>query len=132
MATILLIGEDAMLLDTRAAVLGKIGVEVICSNTASALTMQAARECEVVVLCHSLREDECAAITETLHQRWPRTRVLLMIAQRDWGSAEAKAAVDSVSSADPQRLIGKATELLRRVGWSEGEAAMALSGSYLH
>jgi response regulator RpfG family c-di-GMP phosphodiesterase len=132
MATVLLVGEDEMLLKTRAAVLGKIGVEIICSNTACALAVQAAHECELVVLCHSVREGDCAAITEALHERWPKTRVLLIIPQREWGSVQARAVVDSITSSEPERLIGRTAELLRRVGWSEGESAAALTGSYMH
>src|SRR5277367_2389373 len=125
MATVLLVGEDAMLLKTRAAVLGRIGAEIVCSNSVSALGVQADRECDVVVLCHSLREEVCAALAESLHERWPKTRVLLVVTQREWRPADAWAAVDGTSSTEPERLICRTAELLRRAEWTASEAAVA-------
>jgi hypothetical protein len=114
-----------MLLRTRAAVLSKIGAEIVCSNSASALAVQADRECDVVVLCHSLREEVCAALAESLHEHWPKTRVLLVVTEREWGTADEWAAVDGTSSTEPDRLICRTAELLRGAGWVGGEAAVA-------
>ncbi len=115
MCTILLVGEDAMLLQTRAAVLRKTGCEVLSCDAASAVTIQADRECKLVVLCHSLSSEVCEALAEALHMRWPKTRILLVVSQREWGYAEAKAAVDAVSSVEPSGLIERTTELLQGV-----------------
>jgi DNA-binding NarL/FixJ family response regulator len=114
MNTILLVGEDAMLLQTRAAVLAKTGAEVVCCAPNAALTMQADRECDLVVLCHSVAEALSLALAETIHARWPKTKVLQVVSRREWDSVDAKAAVDAISSAEPERLIQQTTKLLKR------------------
>lgn len=114
MSTVLLVGEDELLLQTRAAVLRTTGAETLCCRPDSALTAQQDRECEVVILCHSLAEDISSALAESFHVRWPKTRILLMTATRMWEQADSDAAVDAISSADPERLIQRTAELLAR------------------
>ena len=114
MSKILLVGEDLMLLETRAAVLRSTGAEILCADPVSAFAVQQEHECDVVVLCHSLREDICAALAEAVRRHWPKTRILLVIPERDCGFADARAVVDAISSPEPEQLIQKTAELLRR------------------
>jgi DNA-binding NtrC family response regulator len=112
MATILLVGEDDLLQQTRAAVLRTTGADTICSNADLALAVQADRECDLVVLCHSLPEPRCSALAEAIHARWPRTQILLLTPARAWESANPHQAIDAITSADPKRLIVRSAELL--------------------
>ena len=75
MSTVLLIGEDDVLLKTRAAVLRTTGAKTICSNAISALATQSDQLCDLVILCHTLPELACAGLAETIHARWPRTAI---------------------------------------------------------
>jgi len=125
MPTVLLIGEDELLQQTRAAVLRTTGAETLCCRPDSALTVQQNRECQVVVLCHSLSEEVSTALAESIHARWPGTRILLVTATRMWEKADAVAAVDAVSSADPAHLIRRTIELLSLcVSRPEGAAGL--------
>jgi DNA-binding response OmpR family regulator len=112
--TVLLVGENELLQQTRAAVLRMMGADVICSSPDSALVVQEDRNCDLVVLCHSLREPFSASLAETIRSRWPNTRILQVTSSRIGEAAEAVPAVDAISSADPERLIMRAVALLRR------------------
>ncbi len=114
MPCILLVGADEMLLQTRAEVLRKTGSEVISSNAASAFATQTDRECDLVILCHSLSGGQSASLAEVIHERWPKTRILLVRTQRDWLDSEVAAAVDGVSSPEPGHLVETTIELLRK------------------
>jgi DNA-binding NarL/FixJ family response regulator len=111
MLTVLLVGENELLQQTRAAVLRMMGADVICSSPDSAPVVQEDRNCDLVVLCHSLREPFSASLAETIRSRWPNTRILQVTSSRIWEAAEAVPAVDAISSADPERLIMRAVEL---------------------
>jgi DNA-binding response OmpR family regulator len=112
MPTVLLVGEDDLLQQTRAAVLRTTGADTVCSNPDLALAVQADRQCDLVVLCHSLPEPRCTALAEAIHARWPRTAILLVTPVRAWESADARQAIDAITSADPERLIVRSVELL--------------------
>jgi DNA-binding NarL/FixJ family response regulator len=114
MFTVLLVGEDELLQQTRAAVLRTIGADIICSSPDSALVVQEDQNCDLVVLCHSLREPLSASLAETIRSRWPSTRILQVTSSRIWEAAEAVPAVDAISTAEPERLIMRAVELLGR------------------
>jgi DNA-binding response OmpR family regulator len=112
MPTVLLVGEDEMLLNTRAAVLRTAGVDTLCCAPTDALALQADRECEGVVLCHSLPEAIYTTLAQAIHTHWPATRILLVTTGRAWTPAEVVAAVDAVTQSDPERLIRRTVELL--------------------
>ena len=114
MSKVLLVGEDELLQQTRAAVLRTTGVENICTPPRSALAIQQDRQCDLVILCHSLPDQLCAVLADNIHIRWPKTRILLVTPTRMWESPHFEIAVDAVSSADPVRLIRRATELLKQ------------------
>lgn len=114
MYTFLLVGKDEMLQQTRAAVLRTIGADIICTDPDSALEVQADQECDLVVLCHSLAEPLSIKLADTIHSRWPRTRILLVTSSRIWEATRTIPAVDAVSSADPESLIQHIVELLGR------------------
>lgn len=112
MSTVLLIGEDELLLQTRAAVLRTTGARTVCSNANSALGIQADQLCDLVILCHTLPELLCAGLAEAIHARWPRTAILLVTPTRAWESPYSDGAISAITSSEPQRLIVRAIELL--------------------
>lgn len=114
MSTVLLVGEDELILESRAAVLRTAGAETICCRAASALSIQARCECDLVVLCHSLSQPFVATLAEAIRSHWPRTRILLVTAARAWESEGTVPAVDAISTADPEQLIRRTVELLGR------------------
>jgi DNA-binding response OmpR family regulator len=119
MATVLLVGEDEFLLDTRAAVIRTTGAETLCCSSNSALEIQQRRPCDVVILCHSLPVEIRNALPSFIHSHWPETRILMLSSNgaRDFpGNVEC---VDIVNSADPERLVLRTIELLRKAPGSE-------------
>lgn len=119
MSTVLLVGEDELLLQTRAAVLRTIGVETVCSDVSSALTLLMGRHCDLVVFCHSLPRHVCETLAQIIRCRWPSTPLLLISASRDWEQMDDAGIVDSVTSPEPESLIRRAVESLgRRVACS--------------
>jgi hypothetical protein len=116
MSSVLLVGEDELLLQARSAVVRTTGAETFCCGAYAALAIQQQRECDVVILCHTLQPDFSAALAEAIHTRWPKTRVLQVSPTRIWEHSDSPGAVDAVSSADPERLLGRMVELLGRRG----------------
>jgi DNA-binding NarL/FixJ family response regulator len=112
MSTVLLIGEDDLLQQTRAAVLRTTGATTVCCNAVSAMAVQADRQCDLVVLCHSLSETLSAALTETIHSRWPSTPILRVAAVCAWGAVDTDTTFNAIASADPEHLVGRTVELL--------------------
>jgi DNA-binding NtrC family response regulator len=112
MSTVLLVGEDELLQQNRAAVLRRTGAGAVCSSASSALAVQQNCQCDVVVLCHSLPESLSAMLAKTIHSRWPKTRVLQVTSARLWETVVAETGADAVSSPDPEQLIRHTAELL--------------------
>ena len=116
MGTILLVGEDELLLQTRAAVLHTTGAETICCHPTSVLAIQAERNCDLVMLCHSLSAPLCSELAEAIHSRWPSVRLLQLVPTLPWEQLDLTDGVVAVSTADPVRLIDRTIELLGRRG----------------
>lgn len=112
MAAILSLGEDAFLLETRAAVLRRTGAEVVSANLASALPYLETRCFDIVVLCHSVPVHLCRTLGEIIQQNWPATRLLRLSTARAWEEAEP-AGID-ISSPQPEQLLEHTVILLGR------------------
>jgi DNA-binding response OmpR family regulator len=108
---VLLVGEDDLLLRTRAAVLRTIGVEVAITNASAALEVQAARACDLLLLCHSVPEEVAAVIAAIFRARWQATPILRITSLRSWGSSQTDG-LDAITSAEPDRLVKRTAELL--------------------
>ncbi len=116
MSGILLIGEDELLLQTRAAVLRTIGVETFCTDVSSALPVLMGQHCDVVIFCHSLPRHVCETLAQIIRCRWPSTPLLLISTSRDWEQMEEAGIFDSLCSPEPDCLIRCMVELLGRRG----------------
>jgi DNA-binding response OmpR family regulator len=115
MPVILLVGEDDILLRTRAAVLNTTAAETIASNSASALAIVNSRPCDLLLLCHSVPEHLAAGLIAAFSSRWPTTPILRMTSLRTWDPPSTDGPVERVPSADPARLVKRTAELLRAV-----------------
>jgi DNA-binding response OmpR family regulator len=112
MATVLLVGEDEILLNTRAAVVRTTGATTVCSLTSSALTVLAEQSCDLVILCHSVPDYVCITLADIIRRQWPGTRILRLAA----GSAWEEDVPIAVCPADPESLVQCTVELLGRRG----------------
>ncbi len=113
MATVLLVGEDDILLYTRAAVLRRTGADVATCDPRMALETQADCRCELVVLCHSVSEARSASLATAIRRNWPETSILQVTADQKAGGLPLNNAVDARCSWEPERLIRTTTELLQ-------------------
>jgi DNA-binding response OmpR family regulator len=112
MLTILAVGEDFDLLRTRADVLRKTGANVLCSAGAAALKFIAEWEFDLVVLGHSVRQQDAEQISEAAHRQGSKTLVLLLVADRMQEREYDGIDLDARSFVDPACLIRSATSLL--------------------
>ena len=116
MATVLLVGEDELLLHTRAAVLRTIGLETLCADSSSAVSVLTNRHCDLVVFCHSLPRHVCETIVPIIRSRWPGTRLLLISPGRSWEQSEDAGIVDAITSPDPESFLRRTVEMVSRRG----------------
>ena len=112
MSTILLIGEDEFLLETRAAVIRSIGAEMICTDVPSALEVMGRKLFGLAILCHSIPDHVRKTLTAIIRQSWPATRILLVSPSGNWDDAAADGI--EVCPPNPELLIERTVELLGR------------------
>jgi DNA-binding response OmpR family regulator len=112
MPNILLAGNDFRLLGTRAAVLGKTGASVVCCSASETREIIRTEKFDLVVLCHTLSDQEATQIIDTVRRLWPQARTLRVVfdsaRERPYKATE----LDATCSAEPSRLIRRATALL--------------------
>jgi len=119
MPTVLLVGDDEFLLETRAAVVRTTGANTLCCSSKSALEIQQHQPCDVVILCHSLPAELRSALCSLIHDRWPDTRLLVLSSIRGESVHDGVEFADAVNSADPEELVSRTIELLRKGPASE-------------
>jgi CheY-like chemotaxis protein len=78
MFRILLAGSDSRLLATRAAVLLKTGAVVVYRDTMGTLNILDREPFDLVVLCHTLPEEDVAVIVDKVHQKIPGAKILMV------------------------------------------------------
>lgn len=110
-AHVLIVGRDQMLMQTRGLILGTYFQVAVANRLSEAIAHLAAHSFDLVVLCHSLSNDEYSQVETILQRLEPRPKVLTL-------HLESKAGVRngsgySLSSADgPYALLKKAAEIL--------------------
>ena len=112
MSKILLAGNDFRLLATRAAVLTKTNASVTFSNAREAMQVLETEPFDLVVLCHSLSAQQAAEITERVHQRLPKARILLVVSHVASETLYSGIKFDAMTPADPIHLIKQTSDLL--------------------
>ena len=110
MPTILSVGQDTDLLNTRSGVLRLCTAEVVSASTFSALETLKDQSIDLLVLCHTLSWDERNELAVIAHQRCVRVLEVLTLTERDQRSA-----VDDRVASNPNALIAKVAKILNEV-----------------
>jgi DNA-binding response OmpR family regulator len=105
MFKILLSGNDFRLLATRAAVLEKTGASVVaCCDASEALYVLEQEKISLVVLCHSLRDDEANTIAEKVREHNYQTKTLMLVLDRYRDGLNGGGKFDATSLPDPEEF----------------------------
>jgi CheY-like chemotaxis protein len=110
---ILLIGDDFRLLATRAALLAKTGASTVCCNPAEVQKDLERESFDVVVLCHSLSEEEARKAAEFAHRRWPEAKVFLIESNVPLDKTFDGVAIDGTISSTPGTLFEQMSAVLQ-------------------
>lgn len=108
--SILCLGNDLALLQTRKLVLETQFDVKHCSNAKEAIQLWPACPFELLVLCHTLSDEECAAAEAYADSRTPAAHLLALQAGR---SAFSKRARILRNLDGPEPLLNAVRELLR-------------------
>jgi hypothetical protein len=109
---ILLIGVDFRLLATRAALLTKTGASTVCCNPAEMQKDLEGESFDLVVLCHSLSEDEAREAAAFVRQRWLAAKVFLIESSVPLDKTFDGVALDGMISSTPSTLLAQTVKLL--------------------
>lgn len=113
MRTILLVGEDALLLESRALLLRSTGAETITASTYQFARQSAAEGVELVVLCHTIPAALRGAISDDARRRW--TVPVVQVLKNEFEAEPTLRYADGiVLSGEPAKLVRCASELLNR------------------
>jgi hypothetical protein len=109
--TILVYGNDEILVMTRSLILGKAGYEVFTAQTyRNAMLVLMNHRIDLCVLCRSLREEERRGILETAHALQPETKCVVL---DFWESEVAIEGVDLIRGGwGPSTLLDAVGKLL--------------------
>lgn len=111
MRSILLVGEDALLLESRAAVLRTTKAATV-NASAYELAQYSSERFDLLVLCHTLRPGDRAAVAEDALGKWPGIPVLQVL-KSEWELSPSQGYADeTVLCSDPAKLIHRAEKLL--------------------
>ena len=114
MRTILLVGEDALLLESRALLLRSTGAETITASTYQFARESTAEEVDLVVLCHTIPAALRAEMSEDARRRWPDIPVVQVLKNEFETEPTLRYADEIVLSAEPGKLVRCTSELLNR------------------
>jgi DNA-binding NtrC family response regulator len=123
MLRILLAGSDCRLLATRAAVLAKTGADVVHRNTMEAINILDREAFELVVLCHSLQQEDVAVIVDKVHQKNPNAKILMVTSALDGYELYPNTKIDATSIPEPGHLVALAKELLQVTSYASPAGA---------
>ena len=113
MDSILLVGEDPRLLETRAAVLARTGAAIISCNKAEFPRCADARPFRLVVLCHSLAPETKQSLPTEIHRRWPGVCVVQVATLRE-SYDDLSTPADAVTPSNPAELLNTVSRLLQQ------------------
>ena len=111
MRTILLVGEDLSLLESRAAVLRRTNAGTVNASQYE-LPVYGSQRFDLLVLCHALRQGDRIAVAELARHQWPGVQILQVL-KYEWEQfVTLKYADQFVLACDPGELVQRAAELL--------------------
>lgn len=112
MLRILSVGDDPDLLSTRAELLRLTGAEVVkCRGRDAAKTLET-ESFDLVVLCHTLSEQEARDVVGVVERRGGITKILQTTPFGTVSGSTFRVKVDDVVSAVPELLVQRAARLL--------------------
>jgi flavorubredoxin len=123
MFRILLAGSDSRLLATRAAVLLKTGAAVVYRDTMGTLGILDREVFDLVVLCHTLAEEDVAVIVDKVRQKIPGAKILMVTSAFDGYGMYANSKIDATSIPEPGHLVALAKELLQVASYASPAGA---------
>jgi DNA-binding NtrC family response regulator len=121
-ARVLVVSRDEMLLRTREMILGAFFAVRGAGRFSEARTLLTNHRFDLVVVCHSLTNDECERLAMIAHEQNPRCLILAMTATSRAGMkpwADKQLGVD----AGPYGLLKKCAEMVGFVLKSKARAA---------
>jgi CheY-like chemotaxis protein len=124
---ILLIGNDFRLLATRAALLAKTGASTVCCNPAEVQKDLEGEMFDLVVLCHSLSEEDARKVVALVHQRWPEVKVFLIESSVPLEKTFDGVAIDRTISSTPHTLLEQMSAALQMLPKDGVQEAMSAS-----
>ena len=113
MFRILLAGSDSRLLATRAAVLSKTDASVVHRNAVETLNLLDRDRFDLVVLCHSLPEEDVKVIVDKVHKKIPGAKILMVTSELYGNGMHADSRIDATSLPEPGHLVALVKELLQ-------------------
>jgi len=121
---VLVVGRDEMLLRTREMILGAFFAVRGAGRYTEARALLSKDYFDLIILCHSLTEDECQRLAGMARERSPRPLILAMSpssrgSEKPW--ADKQLGVD----AGPYGLVKKCAEMLGYVLKSKARTAHA-------
>lgn len=112
-ALILNVGRDPSLLDTRGMVLRSAGYLVESSaSLADAVRRFTANDFDLVILCHSLREEERLGLMHVIREVGSSIPVISV--DSNWEPHPRRNSSDSSTESDPASLLSHICEVLQR------------------
>ena len=107
---ILIVGHDDLLLRTREWILRRWYSVQLAGDVATVSTLAASHSFRLVILCHTVTQEECRQITDLLIPRSPGVKILSLIAiTGDGGTLECSSCTPSDR---PEILIARVQRLL--------------------
>jgi hypothetical protein len=111
MPTVLTVGQDQFLLDTRVAIFRNMDLDATAANAHDAVGLLKARGFDLVVLCHTLSLEEMTLIARLAHRHNQGTHVLKLVSAIFRG-AETDGNIDDETPSEPHKLVAKVKRIL--------------------
>jgi hypothetical protein len=110
--SVLIVSRDEMLLRTRTMIFGAFFHAEAAGRPLEAAAHLKASDFDLVVLCHSLRDDECERLAQLAHHRAHPAKTLGLKAVTELGQKRPWADDEIGVDAGPYGLLAKAAEML--------------------
>jgi hypothetical protein len=116
MFSILSVGNDPWLLETRAAVLRYTGAEVDSADARSARRAVILHRYDLLILCHSVSMEDASDLKQMCRSHWPESRTLLL-------GADIRSDAKPIDSDSTLRSLEGPVALIKEVsGWMHSAA----------
>jgi len=108
---VLCYGHDELLLHTRRLILREYFQVSVTTSIEATAALARLEQMDLVLLCHSLSEEECDQMIELVGELWPQAKVLVLTAP-DLGRATSLPHEEFAALDGPYSLMRKMREML--------------------